>query len=131
MQALTLLIVKLVNKNFEYIYLNSIILKCLFFLVYNNLGLGQQYQQPLNSIHSIRYLWLQKLNKNFNYFNLADNDPTLETIYKILPIFKKADDFFKEIHMTTLKKLNLNDKEISLFASLMLFVGGTNFSTLT
>ncbi len=113
---------KILLKNFNeniltsWIYLNE--RKAL-----SNLPSKDRKQLTLKSVHSIRYLWLHKQNKNFNYFNL-ENENYLHVISQIFPVFKKADMFFRKIHESTIRNLSLDSKEFSLYSALIIFVGG-------
>jgi hypothetical protein len=90
----------------------------------SNLPPEDRKQLTLKSVHSIRYLWLHKQNKNFNYFNL-ENENYLHVITQIFPVFSKADAFFKKIHENTIRNLCLDSKEFSLYSALIIFVGGS------
>lgn len=93
------------------------------FLAFSNLPPNDRKELELNSVHSIRYLWLHTQNKNLNYFNMNENDYRLNAIYEIFPKFKQTDHDFKRIHETKIHNLSLDETEFSLYSALTICTG--------
>lgn len=60
-------------------------------------------------MHAIRYYWLSFIKNATNYFNLANDDPDLREIYKLFPIFEKADKKFMELKESYFNKINVTE----------------------
>ena len=74
----------------------------------------------MNSYHALRYFWLTQISDCTNYFNIPEDDPRLEQLYQLFPLFRNLDADFIELR-TEMNKFGIGHVGLSLFAANIMF----------